>query len=152
MCSLQKKKQPFKTGLLKYKPAVYAKRSKVKYVYFYVLDPQSVLNGDPKLKRIRTKFNCYASARERDAAALRYCEEINKKLAEGWNPLIESSSRKSFTPTKEVLEAYMRMITKRSKDDVLKKNTYIDYCKRLNRLQKYIENHPVPYVYMIDRQ
>lgn len=152
MCSLQKKRQQFKAGLLRYKPAVYAKRPKVKYVYFYVLDPQSVLDGDPKLKRIRTKFNCYASARERDAAALRYCEEINKKLAEGWNPLIESSSRKSFTPTKEVLDAYMRMIAKRFKDDVLKKNTYMDYCKRLNRLQKYIENHPVPYVYMIDRQ
>lgn len=152
MCSVQNKQKSFKADLLKYKPAVYAKKSKVKYVYFYVLDPQSMLEGEPKLKRIRTKFNCYASARERDAAALRYCQEVNRKLAEGWNPLIDSSSKKSFTPTEDVLEAYARQMAKRAKDDVLKPNTYIDYCKRLKRFQKYIEKHPVPYVYMIDRQ
>lgn len=152
MCSSQNKKNSFKADILQYKPAVYAKRSKVKYVYFYVLDPQSVLDGSPKLKRIRTKFNCYASARERDAAALRYRDEINKKLTEGWNPLIESSAKKSFTPTEDVLSSYSRQIAKKAKDGVLKKNTYEDYCKRLKRFQKYIEGHPVPYVYMIDRQ
>lgn len=106
MYSIQKKNLSIKAEILRYKPAVYCKKAKEKYVYFYVLDPLSVEAGQPKLKRIRTKFNSYASARERDAAALRYRDEVNRKLDEGWNPLIESSSKKSWTPTDEVLTEY----------------------------------------------
>ncbi len=151
MYSLINKKKSTKADILKYKPAVYAKKSKVKYVYFYVLDPQSVYDGEPRLKRIRTKFNSYESARERDAAALRYRDEVNKKLAGGWNPLIECSSKKSWTPTEEVLELYKRYIGKLQKDDVLTANSYRDYSSRLRIFTDYVMSHPVPYICMIDR-
>lgn len=41
----------------KYRSPIYVSKGKEKYVYFYVLDPDSVLNGEPRLKRIRKKFN-----------------------------------------------------------------------------------------------
>ena len=41
----------------KYRSPIYVRKGKEKYVYFYVLDPDSVLNGEPRLKRIRKKFN-----------------------------------------------------------------------------------------------
>ena len=152
MYSVQKKNLSLKADILKYKPAVYCKKAKEKYVYFYVLDPLSVEAGNPKLKRIRTKFNSYASARERDAAALRYRDEVNRKLDEGWNPLIESSSKKSWTPTDEVLTSYTHHIGKKAKDGVLTEKTYKDYSSRLKLFTQYANEHPVPYIYMIDRQ
>ncbi len=152
MYPVQKKNLSIKAEILRYKPAVYCKKAKEKYVYFYVLDPLSVEAGEPKLKRIRSKFNGYASARERDAAALRFRDEVNKKLAEGWNPLIESSSKKSWTPIEEVLEAYAHNIGKKAKDGVLTAKTHRDYSSRLKLFTQYIGNHPIPYIYMIDRQ
>ena len=41
----------------KFRSPIYVSKGKEKYVYFYVIDPDSVLNGDPRLKRIRKKFN-----------------------------------------------------------------------------------------------
>lgn len=147
MYSVQKKNLSIKAEILRYKPAVYCKKAKEKYVYFYVLDPLSVEAGQPKLKRIRTKFNSYASARERDAAALRYRDEVNRILDEGWNPLIESSSKKSWTPTDEVLTEYTHNIAKKAKDGVLTEKTHRDYSSRLKLFIQYVEAHPVPYIY-----
>ena len=56
----------------KYRSPIYVSKGKEKYVYFYVLDPDSVLNGEPRLKRIRKKFNHIKTKKERDEAALRF--------------------------------------------------------------------------------
>ena len=73
----------------KYRLPVYNKKGKEKYVYFYVLDPESVIEGNPKLRRIRKKFNHYHTAKERDEAALRFRDEVAMKLKQGWNPLMQ---------------------------------------------------------------
>ena len=39
----------------KFRSPIYVRKEK--YVYFYALDPDSVLNRKPRLKRIRKKFN-----------------------------------------------------------------------------------------------
>lgn len=83
--------------VVKYRLPVYASKSKEKYVYFYVLDPQSVLDGYPRLKRLKKKFGHIKKKKDRDEAALRFCYEISKKLKSGWNPLIQETTAKGYT-------------------------------------------------------
>ena len=153
MYSIPSKSASLKAAILQYKPAIYSKKGKDKYVYYYVLDPHSVECGYPQLKRMRTKFNDYESARERDAAALRFRDEINRKLAGGWNPLVEqfSVTQKSWTKLHDVFDTYSRYIEKQVKDGALTPRTLQDYSSRLKLFREYTEEHPVEYVHMIDR-
>ncbi len=152
MCSqVTKKDLACEAEILKYRLAVYNRKGKEKYVYFYVLDPESVLAGRPKLKRIRKKFNLHASAKMNDAEAMRYVAEVNRKLESGWNPLIESNSQKSFTLTNDVFSQYERYLKKIFKDEVITEKTYIDYCSRLKMLLTYVCAHAIPYIYMYDK-
>lgn len=151
MCNSLRTRKSFSAEIIRYKSAIYAKSGKVKFVYFYVLDPQSVIDGQPKLKRIRTKFNCFATAKERDAAALRYRDEVNRKLAEGWNPLIEDSTHKSWTSFSDVLEQYCKYLLKSKKDGVMKDKTYVDYTSRLKMLTSYECSHRLHYAYQYDK-
>ena len=64
----------------KFRSPIYVSKGKEKYVYFYVLDPDSVLNGEPRLKRIRKKFNHIKTKKERDEAVAMSC-----KLGTLWN-------------------------------------------------------------------
>lgn len=136
----------------KYRLPIYNRKSKDKIVYFYVLDPQSVLDGAPKMKRIRKKFAHIHSAKERDDAALRFRDEIARKLKEGWNPLVEECGNKSFALFDDVLDKFKRHMTKLKKDDVYTEKTYYDYCNRLERLRKYNEQckHRITYIYQFD--
>lgn len=152
MSSLDYNLHSLKADVLQYKPAVYSKHTKDKYVYFYVLDPQSVLDGAPKLKRIRTKFNDYKSARERDAAALRFRDEVNRKLATGWNPLVDSTSKRSWSASEDALDSYERYLKKLHKDGSIKYRTYEDYCSRLRRLVEYMQMNHIAYIHMFNRQ
>lgn len=153
MCSLPNKKNlACSAEILKYRLAVYNKKSKEKFVYFYVLDPQSLLDGKPKLKRIRKKFNIHSSAKANDADAMRYMAEVNRKLETGWNPLMETNSRKSFTLTDDVLKAYEKYLKKLLKDEVITSKTYTDYSSREKMLSEYMRAHAIPYIYMFDTQ
>ena len=151
MCSQIKKNLACEAEILKYRLAVYNKKSKEKFVYFYVLDPESLLDGHPRMKRIRKKFNLHSSAKANDAEAMRYVAEVNRKLESGWNPLIENNSRKSFTLTAEVIDQYEKFLRKVLKDEVFTEKTYVDYTSRLKMLKAYIDCHAIPYIYMYDK-
>lgn len=151
MCSERKNSLTRGAEILKYRPAVYNRKSKEKFVYFYVLDPQSVLDGCPKLKRIRKKFNSYKSAKMNDADAMRYLAEVNRKLEEGWNPLMENNSKKAWTMTSEVFGMYEKYLKKLLKDEVITDKTFVDYSSRLKMLLSYMGSHAIPYIYMLDR-
>lgn len=136
----------------KYRLPIYNRKSKDKIVYFYVLDPQSVIDGEPRMKRIRKKFAHIHSAKERDDAALRFRDEIARKLKEGWNPLVEECCNKSFVPFNDVLNKFKRHMIKLKKDEVYTENTLYDYCSRLERLRKYNESSKlrISYIYQFD--
>lgn len=155
MCSLGKEKEVARkcdfAEVVKYRPAVYNRRSKEKFVYFYVLDPQSILDGCPKLKRIRKKFNSFKSAKMNDQEAMRFVVEVNRKLEEGWNPLMESNSKKAWTLTSEVLDGYEKYLKKLLKDEVVTEKTYVDYGSRLKMFRGYSGEHAIPYIYMLDK-
>lgn len=137
----------------KYRLPVYNKKGKDKYVYFYVLDPESVMEGKPKLRRIRKKFNHYHTAKERDEAALRFRDEVAMKLKQGWNPLMQESGKKGFTVINEVLERYEHYLKKLVKDKVLKPKTCVDYMSRLRQLIAYNDSQQqkLVYIYQFDR-
>lgn len=137
----------------KYRLPVYNKKGKEKYVYFYVLDPDSVLEGNPKLRRIRKKFNYIANKKDRDEAALRFRDEVSVKLKQGWNPLIQECGKKGFTPCNVVFERYELNMKKMLKDDVIKPSTYNNYICRLNQLKEWNESlsGKMVYIYQFDR-
>lgn len=146
MCSTKRKSISY-AELEKFRLPVYNRKSKEKYVYFYVLDPQSVLDGQPKLKRLRKKFNHIHNAKERDAAATRFICEVSAKLKTGWNPLYEQTSQKAFTLLPAAIDLYERHLEKQHRDQILKDKTKIDYVYRLNALKKYITKEDVSITY-----
>lgn len=150
MCS-QNSHKDFSSEIIKYRPAVYNKKSKEKYVFFYVLDPESVKNGCSKLKRIRTKFNRYATAKERDEAAMRYVRDINQRLESGWNPLIQDSTNKSWCSLQGLFEKYRRYLEKCKKENVLKMKTYVDYSSRLRTFEEFTKKHSLNYIYQLKK-
>ena len=117
------------------------------------MDPESVLAGEPVLKRIRKKFNFIKSAKERDDAALRFCYEIAIKLKQGWNPLIEDSSKKGFTQWSFVRDRYIVYLKKMLKDDVIKVSTFNNYMCRLKQLDEWNNSlvEKMDYIYQFDR-
>lgn len=148
MFSLQKKLNF--TEFECYRLPIYNRKSKDKIVYFYVLDPQSVIDGNPKMVRIRKKFNHIHSARERDDAALRFRDEISKRLRDGWNPLIQDSSVKGFATLEEVMEKYAKHLLKMLKDGVFAKDTYRDYNSRFDIFKKFLQTTHIIYIYQLD--
>ncbi|MBQ8223996.1 MAG: site-specific integrase [Bacteroides sp.] len=152
MFSKNKKRLSF-YDIEKYRLPVYNRKGKDKYVSFYVLDPDSVLEGCPKLKRIRKKFNHIHNKKERDEAALRFRDEVSIKLKQGWNPLIQESGKKGFTIITTVIERYEHYLKKLVKDNVMKSKTCTDYFSRLKQLKEYNEQlqQKMVYVYQFDR-
>lgn len=123
--------------LEKYRLPIYARKSKEKVVYFYVLDPQSVIDGEPRMVRIRKKFAHIHGARQRDEAAMRFRDEVSRKLREGWNPLVEDCTPKGFTTFDDAIRVYERYLKKMKKDEVFTAKTCTDYNSRLDMLKRF---------------
>lgn len=145
---LEKLKRLNLVSIEKFRTPIYSGKGKEKYVYFYVLDPDSVLDGEPRMKRIRKKFNHIKNKKERDEAALRFRDEIAIKLKQGWNPLIQECGKKGFTPFSTVIDRYVINLKKLLKDDVLKQSTYNNYMCRLNQLKEWNASIGTPIIYI----
>ena len=70
------------TPFIDFRPAE-VRKNKETYILYYVLDPTS-----DKLKRMRVRCNRVKSPGERKRYTALLCAEINRKLYNGWNPLI----------------------------------------------------------------
>ncbi len=152
MCDSGKKRINY-AELVKYRLPIYNKKSKDKIVYYYVLDPQSVIDGTPRLKRLRKKFNHIHSMKERDEAATRFVLELSARLKAGWNPLMDTSRRKESVLISDVFDIYEKHLKKLNSDKVLKDKTRIDYLYRMNALRQYIEHvSPISYASCINRE
>src|SRR5574344_1260435 len=79
------------TAMEKYRLPRFIKSKKDSYVCFYVLDPESILKGEPRLKRIRVKFNHIPNKKERSEVALRFCNEVAVKLQDRKSTRLNSS-------------------------------------------------------------
>lgn len=153
MYSLTRKHRTRYDAIEKYRLPVVKKGKKDTYVYFYVLDPDSILAGEPKLVRVRHRFNHIKSAQERYAAARRFCADIAAKLQAGWNPLIDNSGCIALKSFKSVMGEYQIYLEKAHADGAIRHDSLIDYVSRINILLSYNAQLPEPaqYVYQIDR-
>lgn len=117
------------TPFVDFRPAQ-VMRNKEVYVCYYVLDPTN-----DKLKRIRVRCNRIKNPRERTKYATLLCTEINRKLYNGWNPLIneEPTSSKRLS----VVEAATDFVRQKEKD--LRKDTVRSYRSKLAFFTRWCE-------------
>jgi integrase len=100
--------------LLNFKPAqLYT--GKEWFVSYYVLNPAT-----EKLDRKKIKLNRIKSPVERRKYASVLINELNKKLYAGWNPYLEESAPRGFTPLKQVLGIFLRSKERELRDDSLR--------------------------------
>lgn len=140
-------------GFEKYRLPRFVRTAKSAYVYYYVLDPESVAAGSPKLVRLKKKFGRYKSRKEQRDAALRFCQDIGQKLERGWNPLIETGGTRGLTTWQEVTSKYLAYVLKKQKDGAMRPDSVENYRSRLNRLEEFNKKQvtPVVYAYQFNR-
>lgn len=138
----------------KYRLPQFVRTEKSAYVYYYVLDPDSVAAGSPRLTRLRKRFGHYKNRKEQRAAALRFCQEIGAKLQRGWNPLIETGGTKGLATWEEATSKYLAYVRKKQSDGVMRPDTALNYQSRLSRLEEYNKTRvsPVVYAYQFNRE
>ena len=140
-------------AFVKFRLPQFTRTHKHAYVYFYVLDPDSVIQGSPKLIRLIKKFNHIKDRREQKEAALRFCQDVGQKLRMGWNPLISDRDRRGFTPLKTALERYKSYVEKLFSDGCIREGTRNMYISHSVRLEAYGSSLAIPpeYTYQLDR-
>lgn len=139
--------------LEKFRLPQFTRTRKHAYVYFYVLDPDSVMQGHPKLVRLIKKFNHIKDRKEQKEAALRFCQDVGQKLRMGWNPLIDDRGRESFTPIGKALERYRDFVQRLYEDGALRegtRNMYISHAVRLGAFNDSLAR-PLEYTFQLDR-
>ncbi len=85
------------------------------HVRFYVKNPATL-----KMQRIRINVNTIKSISERRKYGKRLAAEINKKLEQGWNPLMENQTGKSFHNIYEVFDTFFTTKKRELKDQSLR--------------------------------
>ena len=132
----------------KYSPAKLTAGQKEWYISFWAYDPAS-----GKRKRKRLKLNHIHSIQERRRYAKILMIRINNKLAEGWNPWLESASSSAYTTLAEVVDTYRRYMDKMYADGNYREETHRAYISNLNRLLRFNELQKVPmtYIYQLDK-
>lgn len=108
-------------ALIHYLPAE-LHEGKIWYISYYVLHPETNI-----LRRKRIKFNRINSIVERRKQAKRVCQQINIKLASGWNPFLEKEAPKAFYKLFDVIDTFMNEKKRESRDDTIR--TYKSYTK-----------------------
>ena len=105
-------------------------RNKEVYVCYYVLDPTN-----DKLKRMRVRCNRIRNRREQLKYTALLCAEINRKLYNGWNPLIGETS--ASTKRVSIVEAATNFVRQKEKD--LRKDTVRSYRSKLSFFTRWCE-------------
>lgn len=134
-------------GIEKFRLPQFVRTAKSAYVYYYVLDPESVAAGSPKLVRLKKRFGRYKNRREQREAALRFCQDIGQKLERGWNPLIDTGGTKGLATWQEVTSKYLAYVLKKEKDGAMRPDSAENYRSRLHRLEEFNRKQVVPVVY-----
>lgn len=112
-------------------------------ISYYVEHPQT-----NKLVRKRIKLNHIQSKTSRRQYAYQLIAELNKKLADGWNPYIEQEAPKAFHLLKDAFDAFFM-----SKKKELRKSSYSSYYNKAARFLKWVsKKHDIDtlYIYTVD--
>lgn len=133
---LGKKKMLFsektKNEVISYNPAR-LHTGKNWYVSYYAYDPES-----DKLKIRRIKLNYIKKASDRRLFALGLMKRINSNLEKGWNPFIESESKKSYKKLSEAINHFIRTNKKKLQSRDIREETFTGYMSYVRNLQKFL--------------
>lgn len=132
-----------KNRFVKYKPAQLHITSSNWQVVYYVEHPQT-----KKLVRKRTKINYIQSKTARRQYAYQLIAEINKKLANGWNPYIEQEAPRAFELFIDVIEKFLTV-----KKKELRKSSIESYTSILKNFEIWLsKKYKIDklYIYTID--
>ena len=109
------------TPFIDFRPAE-VRKNKETYILYYVLDPTT-----DRLKRMRVRCNRVKSPGERKRYTALLCAEINRKLYNGWNPLI---GEEAATKRVSIVEAATDFVRQKERD--LRKDTVRSYRSKLS--------------------
>lgn len=101
------------------------------YIDYYVPDPEK----DWRLTRKRIKLNSFKNKRERDQYAKKLCQDINTKLAEGWNPLLEDKATNGFEYLDVAIDKYALLKMQKGRADSIRA-----YTSFIQNFKAYLEN------------
>ncbi len=122
------------------------REGKVWYIEFYAFSP-----AEGRLKRKRIKVNRIQKTTQRRA----YCKEVMAKIAselqQGWNPWVEQSSG-NYATISDAIDKYEAHILKMYNSGYHRKDTYECYKSYLKNFTRYINAHPIYYLYQADKR
>ncbi len=132
-----------KNNFVNFRPATLHIQKENWEISYYVEHPQT-----KKLVRKRIKLNHIQSKVSRRQYAYQLIAELNKKLADGWNPYIEQEAPKAFHLLKEAFDVFFV-----SKKKELRKSSYSSYFNKSVRFLKWLsKKYDVEkmYIYTVD--
>ena len=131
-----------------YRPAVYHP-GKDCYVGYYVKNPFTQLL---ELKKIR--LNHIKKSSERRKIAVQIIQRLNKKLEQGWNPILCDKNDAKITYFSDACDLYSRSLERSLKDDLIREATYYSYTSYLTNLIEFNNSRTIPiqYCYQFNKQ
>jgi len=130
-------------AFIDYKPAELRMQKEWMIVY-YAKNPLT-----QNLERIRLRAPVLANLAERKRHANRIVAEINKKLAEGWSPFMESPT-KNFKTFKECCEKFMEQLDKEIKDGIKREDTRRAYKSYLSMINTFIAEKKIKVTFALE--
>lgn len=118
------------------------------YIDFKAYDPL-----EQKMKRKKYMLDGIDKITERKKRATETIANLTNRLRSGWNPWADTSNSRQYTKFIDVIELYHKYLLKLQKSKVFKKNTILDYQKRIRVLAAYNEQRypSIVYIYQFDR-
>lgn len=119
-------------AFIDYKPAELRKGTKDWIIVYYARNPVT-----QQLERLRLRAPVMSNARQRELHANKIVASINKKLAEGWSPWLESNA-KTYKPFREAQDQFMLHLDKEIKDGIKREDTRRTYQSFISMINTYI--------------
>jgi integrase/recombinase XerD len=130
-------------AFIDYKPAE-LRMQKDWIIVYYAKNPLT-----QKMERQRLRVPVLANKRDRERHANRIVVEINKKLAEGWSPFLESTSR-TFKAFSEGCDKFLEQAQKEIRDGIKREDTLRTYKSFLSQIHKYMAEKKIKLTFALE--
>ena len=104
------------------------------YVDFFAYDP-----ARGKMRRKKFMLDRYKQRRARRVMATELIHNLVMKLKAGWNPFVNGTRTRAFTPWGKVMERYLQYLETSVSKKQLKHKTAYDYKSRLKQMDLFQE-------------
>jgi site-specific recombinase XerD len=120
--------------LIRYRPAELTKGKSDWYIHYSAPDP---LRDKNKLYRKRIKLNHIKSKKERVKYAHFLCDQINRKLRNGWNPWLEEQAPKGNTTLAKAIQTFLS----RKEKEGLRPDSIRSYTSKSKQLTDWLSKN-----------